>query len=400
MDLLFSPLRVGGLELGNRLVFLPFYLAYPDADNQVNDLVLDHYEEMAASGVGLVVVENASVEPCGLGLPRTLLVSDDRFLPGLARLAERIKGRGARAVLQIHHAGRYAHRPDRIAPSAVETWGALPRAMEPADIERVTAAFAAAARRAQKAGFDMVELHGGTGYLLPQFLSRRTNLRNDAYGGDAERRMRFPLEVVGAVREAVGRDFPVGYRFLADEYMPGGLTLDDTIPFARELARQPSRLSVRHGRLLRLLPDLSVQGGRAQRGLHGALRARDKAGGAGHSRHRRGPHPEPGNGRAVASGRHGRPRGAGTRAAGGSPLAPQGPGRTSRSHRALPPVLFLLHEADHGEETLLLRLLAARSAGSVSCFGWGADSGGGTGSKFHVTFKSSGACGIHGRWTT
>ena len=80
MDLLFSPLRVGGLKLGNRLVFLPFYLAYPDVDNQVNDLVLDHYEEMAASGVGLVVVENASVEPCGLGLPRTLLVSDDRFL--------------------------------------------------------------------------------------------------------------------------------------------------------------------------------------------------------------------------------------------------------------------------------------------------------------------------------
>ncbi len=248
MDLLFSPLRVGGLELGNRLVYLPFYLAYPDVDNQVNDLVLDHYEEMAASGVGLVVVENASVEPCGLGLPRTLLVSDDRFLPGLARLAERIKGRGARAVLQIHHAGRYAHRPDRIAPSAVETWGALPRAMEQADIDRVTAAFAAAARRAQKAGFDMVELHGGTGYLLPQFLSRRTNLRNDAYGGDPERRMRFPLEVVEAVREAVGRDFPVGYRFLADEYMPGGLTLDDTIPFARELARHhPAYLSVMAG---------------------------------------------------------------------------------------------------------------------------------------------------------
>jgi len=105
-----------------------------------------------------------------------------------------------------------------------------------ADIERVVAAFAAAARRAREAGFDAVELHGGTGYLLAQFLSPRTNLRQDGYGGDPERRMRFPLEVLRAVRQAVGEGFPVGYRFLADEYVPGGLTLDDTVPFARALA--------------------------------------------------------------------------------------------------------------------------------------------------------------------
>jgi len=184
----------------------------------------------------MVVVENATVEPRGLGLPRTLLSSEDRFVPGLARLAARIKREGPVAVLQIHHAGRYARRPDRVAPSAVDTFGAVPKAMDQADIDSVIAAFASAARRAKQAGFDMVELHGGTGYLLPQFLSPRTNLRSDAYGGDPERRMRFPLDVVAAVRQAIGTDFPLGYRFLADEYVPGGLTLADTVPFAQALA--------------------------------------------------------------------------------------------------------------------------------------------------------------------
>ncbi len=236
--LLFTPLRLGPLTVPNRIVSLPFYAAYPGDDHEVNDLVLDFYAEVADSGVGLVVVENATVEPCGLGQPRTLLTSDDRFVPGLARLARAIRARGVPAVLQIHHAGRHARRPDRIAPSAIETWGVTPREMDRADIDRVIACFAAGARRARQAGFDAVELHGGTGYLLSQFVSPRTNQRRDEYGGDPERRMRFPLEVVREVRRAVGEDFPVGYRFLADEYVPGGLTVEDTIPLARKLARE------------------------------------------------------------------------------------------------------------------------------------------------------------------
>jgi 2,4-dienoyl-CoA reductase (NADPH2) len=239
-NLLFTPFRIGQLQLENRLVGLPMYLAYPDPDHQVNDLVLDYYAEMGASGAGMVVVENTTVAPCGLGNPRTLLTADehkdDRFVPGLARLARTIQGGGAKAVLQIHHAGRYAKRPDRLAPSAIPTWGAVPKAMDQNDIETTIAAFAAGAVRAKQAGFDAVELHGGTGYLLPQFLSPRTNLRQDAYGGDTERRMRFPLDVVSAVRAAVGEDYPVGYRFIADEYVPGGLTLADTQPFAKRVA--------------------------------------------------------------------------------------------------------------------------------------------------------------------
>jgi 2,4-dienoyl-CoA reductase-like NADH-dependent reductase (Old Yellow Enzyme family) len=236
-DPLFSPFRLGPLTLANRIVSLPMYLAYADPDHEVNSLVLDYYSALADSGAGMAVVENATVEPRGLTNPRTLLVSDDRFIPGLVRLAKAIKARGVPAVLQLHHAGRYAKRPDRIAPSAVETWGATPKAMDQADIDRVVATFAAGARRAKEAGFDAVELHGGMGYLLTQFLSPRTNLRRDGYGGELASRMRFPLEVFAAVRAAVGDEFPVGYRFLADEYVPGGITLDEARPFALELAR-------------------------------------------------------------------------------------------------------------------------------------------------------------------
>ena len=206
-DPLFSPFRLGPLTLANRIVCLPMYLAYPDPDHEVNSLVLDYYAEMAASGAGMVVVENATIEPRGLTNPRSLLASEDRFMPGLARLAQAIKARGVPAVLQLHHGGRHAKRADRIAPSAVETWGVTPKVMDQVDIDRVVAAFAAGARRAKEAGFDAVELHGGMGYLLTQFLSARTNLRHDRYGGELAGRMRFSLEVLAAVRAAVGDDF-------------------------------------------------------------------------------------------------------------------------------------------------------------------------------------------------
>jgi len=110
-DRLFSPFRLGPLTLANRIVCLPMYLAYPDPDHEVNSLVLDYYSEMADSGAGMVVVENATVEPRGLTNPRSLLASEDRFVPGLARLAAVIKARGVPAVLQLHHAGRHAKRP-------------------------------------------------------------------------------------------------------------------------------------------------------------------------------------------------------------------------------------------------------------------------------------------------
>lgn len=247
-SMLFSPYEMNGLRLKNRIIMAPMYTGYANPDGTVSPLVIDHYRMMAASGVAMVVVENAAVDLTGSGSPFMLRVDDDVYLAGLAQLAKTIREEGALAVLQINHAGRYAFLPERLAPSPVKTGDVTPGAMTVADIRQTVRSFAEAARRVKEAGFDGVEIHGGTGYLLVQFLSPRTNHRDDEYGGALENRMKFPLQVVDAVMAAVGEDYPVGYRFLADEWLPDGLHLEDTIPFARELEkRSPAYLSVMAG---------------------------------------------------------------------------------------------------------------------------------------------------------
>ncbi|MCB2192992.1 MAG: NADH:flavin oxidoreductase [Deltaproteobacteria bacterium] len=234
---LFSPLELGGLALANRITMAPLYLGYANLDGKVNKRLLQHYGEMGASGAAMVMVENASVHPRGMGSPFILRVDEDRFVQGLAELAQVIQKGGAKAGLQINHAGRFAHGTEHpVAPSAVPLGEMIPEALSSEDITEIVEAFAQAARRVREAGFDLVELHGGTGYLLAQFLSPHTNQRDDEYGGSLENRLRFPLEVIAAVREAVGPEFPVGYRFLADEWLPDGLQLAEAVQAAPRLA--------------------------------------------------------------------------------------------------------------------------------------------------------------------
>jgi 2,4-dienoyl-CoA reductase (NADPH2) len=233
---LFSPLNIGKLSLRNRITMAPLYLGYAGEGGTVSRLLLDYYREMAKSGVALVVVENATVDhPEGSGSNRTIRADTVDNLEGLSQLAATIKEEGALACLQINHAGRFAVSAQPVAPSAVETFGRFPRGLSKNDIGGIVGKFANGALRVKKAGFDMVELHGGTGYLLAQFVSPLTNKREDEYGGTLENRQRFPLEVLSAVKDAVG-DFPVGYRFLADEWLPHGLKLEESTEFAKSLA--------------------------------------------------------------------------------------------------------------------------------------------------------------------
>lgn len=235
---LFSPMAIRGLTLENRITMAPLYLGYAGEGGTVSEILLEHYGLMAASGVAMVVVENSTVDhPLGSGSNRTLRADTDDNLDGLAQLASVIQQAGALACLQINHAGRFAQAaPQPVAPSAVDTFGRVPRALEKAEIPDIITKFAQAAARAKSAGFDLVELHGGTGYLLAQFLSPRTNQRTDAYGGPFDNRRRFALEVLEQVRAAVG-DFPIGYRFLADEWLPDGLQLEESKRFAVHLAQ-------------------------------------------------------------------------------------------------------------------------------------------------------------------
>ncbi|MBW1781577.1 MAG: universal stress protein [Deltaproteobacteria bacterium] len=276
---LFEPFDIPPVRLKNRITMAPLFTAYANPDGTVSELMLEHYREMAASGVAMVVVANASVEPMGALSRYGLRADHDRFVPGLFRLSKAIQGEGAVPVLQINHGGRFARTKNSYAPSAVpvsemELFGAMrslfkssslqdqwalvsdailqfsdrPREMQIQDIRHVIGAYARAARYARDAGFHMVEIHGGTGYLPVQFLSPRTNRRKDRYGGDLNGRMRFPLELVEAVKSAVGDAFPVGYRFLADEWMPKGFSLDEATVLARELAaKEVAYLSVTAG---------------------------------------------------------------------------------------------------------------------------------------------------------
>jgi len=232
---LFKPMKLNGLRLKNRITMAPLFLGYAAAGGKISPLLLYHYKLMAQSGAAMIMVENASVAPGGSGSPRTIRCDHNRYIPDLARLAATIKDQKSRAGIQINHAGRFAHVPDPVAPSAVTAFKRTPRALTSKEIATIARQFATAALRAKTAGFDLVELHGGTGYLLAQFVSPRTNQRADKYGGSLSNRIGFPLEVLKRVKDAVG-DFPVGYRFLADEWLPDGLQLNESVVLAQALA--------------------------------------------------------------------------------------------------------------------------------------------------------------------
>jgi 2,4-dienoyl-CoA reductase (NADPH2) len=234
--MLFKTKTVGGLRLKNRVTMAPLYLGYAAEGGLVSSMLLEHYRTMARSGASMIVVENAAVSQSGSGSSRTLRCDHDRYVGSLAEVARTIKVQKCRAALQINHAGRFARSAEPVSASEVAAFGRTPRSLLKNEVARIRRQFARAALRARNAGFDLVELHGGTGYLLSQFVSPRTNLRADEYGGPIENRLRFPLEVLKEVKDAVG-NFPVGYRFLADEWLPNGLHLKESLVLARELAK-------------------------------------------------------------------------------------------------------------------------------------------------------------------
>jgi len=239
---LLEPVKVGTMSLRNRMVMSPMESRLSRPDGSVTRGMIDYYEARARGGVGAIIVENTFVDDRE---SRSSLSSSglhsDHMIAGKSELAEAIKAHGAAALIQISHGGRQCH-PEAtgrqpVAPSAIpcKVTGVMPRELAPVEIEEIQDAFAEAARRAKQAGFDGVEVHGAHGYLICSFLSPYTNKRTDRYGGRLEKRALFALEVIKKVREKVGDDFTVGYRMSADEYVPGGLTLEETSRFARML---------------------------------------------------------------------------------------------------------------------------------------------------------------------
>jgi 2,4-dienoyl-CoA reductase-like NADH-dependent reductase (Old Yellow Enzyme family)/thioredoxin reductase len=242
-EVLFSPLVLGNLHLKNRILMAAMGNNFSHPDGMVSDRAIAYYAARAQGEAGLIITETSPVSISGRHRKRGICCYDDSFLPGLRRLVESVHAEGGAIALQLHHAGRLADPGitgvSALGPSPIlrRAGQAPPKEMTPAEIEATVADFAAAARRAQRAGFDALEVHGAHGYLIHQFLSPRLNQREDSYGGTAENRGRLALEVLRRVRKEVGEGFPVIFRLSAQEYVEGGYPLEEALDWAVEAER-------------------------------------------------------------------------------------------------------------------------------------------------------------------
>lgn len=282
---LFRPLRIRSMELKNRLVLPPMTTLLAGDGGAITERFVEFYVARANGGVGLITTETAEVHPythgLSLGDRGFTAIYDDRFIPGFRRLTDRIHATGAKVSVQLHHPGNAMvmwdpARPP-VAPSAIPyPGGAMPRALSGDEIEEIVEAFGAGARRAREAGFDAVDIHGGHGYLIAQFLSPCFNRRSDRWGGDLRGRVSFATEVLRAVRRNVGDDFPVIFRFSADERVPGGRTVEESVVIAPLLVEAGADcLSITTGMQYTLLYTVPAMG--MPKGLNVAAAAAVKA---------------------------------------------------------------------------------------------------------------------------
>ena len=229
MGRLFTPIRIGSLQVRNRICMPALHLQYAE-DRQCSERMVEFYRARAASGCGLIIVGGIGIDFVGSGILMPTIESDD-YIAGFTKLADACHEEGAAIMLQLFHAGRYSFSKligdqQAVAPSAVVSRYTReePRALLHDEIVEIEQRFAAAAERAQRAGMDGVELCGSAGYLISQFLSPLTNKRTDKYGGPLENRARFACETIDAVRSAVGRDFVVTIRVAGNDFVRGSNT--------------------------------------------------------------------------------------------------------------------------------------------------------------------------------
>ena len=222
---LFSPFTLKDIRLKNRIVLPPLCMFCGEDDGLVTDFHLMHYGTRAFGGVGLIIQEATGVERRGRISDRDLGIWDDSHIPGLKKLVEVCKAYGAAIGIQLGHSGRKCRIPgeDLISASPIAFKDTKePREMSKDEIKQVVNAFREGAKRALEIGYDLIEIHGGHGYLVNQFLSPITNKRRDEYGGSLENRGRFLKEVVEAIRKEWPREKPLCVRLSAEEYFEEG----------------------------------------------------------------------------------------------------------------------------------------------------------------------------------
>lgn len=245
---LFKPIRIGNMEIPNRIVHVPTDISSAHADGSVSERDIYHHSEIAKGGAGLVII-GATTPDSKTGRPTvTCLVADsDNYVPGLARLAASIHRYGAKCAVQLQHPGRQCALPrystmstndmvvklpwsagHEIVYENAEEKGKPVRAMTTEEVLEMIELFSDAAWRVKQAGFDAVELHAAHGYLISQFMSPFLNRRIDRFGGSFENRMRFPLAIIDSIKKKCGKDFPILVRYSADEWVPGGRDIEES----------------------------------------------------------------------------------------------------------------------------------------------------------------------------
>lgn len=251
---LFEPFTVRRMTLKNRIMMTPMGTNYGEQSGEMSFLHINYYEQRAKGGTGLIMVENASVDsPEGSNGTTQLRIDHDNYIPRLFKLTETIHKQGACIGIQLNHAGASAQsartnmQPVSASDIPSKEGGEISRPLKKEEIMRIVKKYGEAAKRAQIAGFDTVEIHAGHSYLLSQFLSPITNKRTDEFGGSAENRARFARLVMEEVRRQVGQFFPIFLRISADELMEGGNSLEDCLDYLQYIQEEADVIDVSCG---------------------------------------------------------------------------------------------------------------------------------------------------------
>jgi len=270
MAKLLEPIKAGKLELKNRLVMPPMATSAANEDGSVSNGILDYYDEKSKGGCfGLIIIEHSYIALQGKASEKQISVADDTMIPGLRELSATIHKNGSKAVMQLNYSGSMGNPAitglRTLGPSTVvnprSSVGAMPREMNHNDIRRITKEFVDAANRVKEAGFDGVEIHSAHGYLLNQFYSPVTNKRTDEYGGNLKNRIRFHMEVIMAIQEALGEDYPILLRLGASDHREDGTNVNHSIEAAIEFKKAGvDIIDISGGLSGFILPDNTEQG--------------------------------------------------------------------------------------------------------------------------------------------
>jgi len=241
MQSLFSPFAIKSIQLKNRIVMPGLASFLIESNGAISDAAVEHYRRRAGGGPAMVIVEACAVSPEGVVSNHQAQIYDDSFIDGLSRIAAVIRSEGSVPAVQLHHGGRQTSikviKRKPLAPSPIPC-PTIRGEVEPLSIDgiqEIVQKFGDAAERAKQAGFELIEIHGAHGYLINQFLSKISNIREDEYGGDTVGRSRFAIEIVEAARRRLGPEFPLAFKISAQEFVPGGLTVEESIEILKYL---------------------------------------------------------------------------------------------------------------------------------------------------------------------